>query len=182
MSRWGKLITLVRIGTALMVFGNALVTSLAFEDSRWKYLVYIFPANLGQGIVYPGILFTSLATFDHSGTFDLQYCVQYILMILRCHRLTSQYTWLDHAVTASTVYLIRSLGTVYGVAITSAIVQTTLSVRLPGALGEIPDKWRVTSLFFCGFFSCSYFPESCCGPGPPRSQGQGRTLSICLGP
>ncbi|KAK1774734.1 major facilitator superfamily domain-containing protein [Copromyces sp. CBS 386.78] len=115
MSRWGKLITLVRIGTALMVLGNALVTSLAFEDSRWKYLVYIFPANLGQGIVYPGILFTSLASFDHS----------------------------DHAVTASTVYLIRSLGTVYGVAITSAIVQTTLSVRLPGALGEIPDKWPV---------------------------------------
>ncbi|KAK3403385.1 major facilitator superfamily domain-containing protein [Sordaria brevicollis] len=115
MSRWGKLITLVRIGTFLMVFGNALVTSLAFEDSRWKYLVYIFPANLGQGIVYPGILFTSLATFDHA----------------------------DHAVTASTVYLIRSLGTVYGVAITSAIVQTTLSVRLPGALGEIPDKWSV---------------------------------------
>ncbi|EGO60979.1 hypothetical protein NEUTE1DRAFT_76640 [Neurospora tetrasperma FGSC 2508] len=115
MSRWGKLIPLVRTGTFLMVLGNALVISLAFEDSGWKYLVYIFPANLGQGIVYPGILFTSLATFDHA----------------------------DHAVTASTVYLIRSLGTVYGVAITSAIVQTTLSVRLPGALGEIPDKWRV---------------------------------------
>ena len=31
----------------------------------------------------------------------------------------------------------------YGVAVTSAIVQTTLSVRLPDALGEIPDKWRV---------------------------------------
>ena len=50
-----------------MVFGNALVTSLGFEDSAWKYYVYIFPANLGQGIVYPGILFTSLATFDHAG-------------------------------------------------------------------------------------------------------------------
>lgn len=49
----------------------------------------------------------------------------------------------DHAVSASTVYLIRSLGTVYGVAITSAIVQTTLSVRLPDALGEIADKPRV---------------------------------------
>ncbi|KAK3946866.1 major facilitator superfamily domain-containing protein [Pseudoneurospora amorphoporcata] len=108
MSRWGKLITLVRIGTALMVLGNALVTSLAFEDSRWKYLVYIFPAKLGQGTQ----AFSSLH-------------------------------WPHHAVAASTVYLIRSLGTVYGVAITSAIVQTTLSVRLPGALGEIPDKWPV---------------------------------------
>lgn len=67
MSRWGKLVTLVRVGAILMVVGNALVTSLGFEDSVWKYYVYIFPANLGQGIVYPGILFTSLATFDHAG-------------------------------------------------------------------------------------------------------------------
>jgi hypothetical protein len=67
MSKWGKLVTLVRVGAILMVVGNALVTSLGFEDSVWKYYVYIFPANLGQGIVYPGILFTSLATFDHAG-------------------------------------------------------------------------------------------------------------------
>lgn len=50
-----------------MVIGNLLVTSLDFVDSTWKYYTYIFPANLGQGIVYPGILFTSLATFDHAG-------------------------------------------------------------------------------------------------------------------
>ena len=61
------MVTLVRLGAFFMVVGNALVTSLGFEDSAWKYYVYIFPANLGQGIVYPGILFTSLATFDHAG-------------------------------------------------------------------------------------------------------------------
>ncbi|KAF9880910.1 major facilitator superfamily transporter [Colletotrichum karsti] len=115
MSRWGKLVWLVRTGAFLMLFGNALVTALQFQDSKWKYLVYIFPANLGQGIIYPAILFTTLASFDHA----------------------------DHAVSASTVYLVRSLGTVWGVAITSAIVQTTLSVRLPDALGDIPDKWRL---------------------------------------
>ncbi|KAH7158205.1 major facilitator superfamily domain-containing protein [Dactylonectria estremocensis] len=115
MSRWGKLIALVRTGAILMAFGNALVTSLGFEDSTWKYFIYVFPANLGQGIIYPGILFTSLASFDHA----------------------------DHAVSASTVYLIRSLGTVWGVSVTSAIVQTTLSVRLPDALSEVPDKWRI---------------------------------------
>ncbi|GKT67968.1 vacuolar basic amino acid transporter 2 [Colletotrichum tofieldiae] len=115
MSRWGKLIWLVRFGAFFMLFGNALVTALQFQDSKWKYLVYIFPANLGQGIIYPAILFTTLASFDHA----------------------------DHAVSASTVYLVRSLGTVWGVAITSAIVQTTLSLRLPEALGDIPDKWRV---------------------------------------
>jgi hypothetical protein len=67
MSRWGKLIGLVRTGALLMVIGNGLVTSLGFTDSAWKYFVYIFPANLGQGIVYPGMLFTSLATFEHAG-------------------------------------------------------------------------------------------------------------------
>lgn len=71
MSRWGKLVPLVRTGALLMTFGNALVTSLGFEDSAWKYFAYIFPANLGQGIIYPGILFTSLATFDHAGKRDL---------------------------------------------------------------------------------------------------------------
>lgn len=39
---------------------------------------------------------------------------------------------------ASTVYLIRSLGTVWGVSATSAIVQTTLTNRLPSALRGIP--------------------------------------------
>ena len=67
MSRWGKLTTLMRSGAILMVVGNALVTSLGFEDSKWKYFVYVFPANLGQGIIYPAILFTSLASFDHAG-------------------------------------------------------------------------------------------------------------------
>ena len=42
------------------------------------------------------------------------------------------------------MYLIRSLGTVWGVAITSAIVQSTLTVRLPEALGDIPDKEKVS--------------------------------------
>ncbi|KAK6864831.1 hypothetical protein PG995_001359 [Apiospora arundinis] len=115
MSRWGKLLTLVRVGAVLMALGNGLVASLRFEDSYWKYFVYIFPANLGQGIIFPAILFTSLASFEHS----------------------------DHAVSASTVYLIRSLGTVWGVSITSAIIQTTLSVKLPEALSDVPNKWTV---------------------------------------
>ncbi|KAI0836422.1 MFS general substrate transporter [Hypoxylon sp. FL0890] len=115
MSRWGKLIPLVRTGAILMAIGNGLVTSLNFVDSNWKYYVYIFPANLGQGIIYPGTLFTSLATFEHA----------------------------DHAVSSSTVYLIRSLGTVWGVSISAAIVQTTLSIQLPVILRDVPDKWRI---------------------------------------
>jgi hypothetical protein len=68
MSRWGKLLWIVRTGAACMVLGNALTTSLSMEEPSWKYLVYIFPANFGQGMVYPGILFTSLASFEHAGT------------------------------------------------------------------------------------------------------------------
>lgn len=69
MSRYGRLSELVRIGCFFMMLGNALVASLKFQDSKWKYLVYLFPANLGQGIAYPSILFTFLAAWDHSGTY-----------------------------------------------------------------------------------------------------------------
>lgn len=69
MSRFGKLLPLVRVGAVLMALGNGLVTSLGFYDSTWKYLLFIFPANLGQGIIYPAMLFTTLASFDHSGQF-----------------------------------------------------------------------------------------------------------------
>lgn len=67
MSQWGKLVPLMRLGAVFMVFGNALVTSFKFEDSTWKYFVYTFPASFGQGVIYPSILFTSLASFDHAG-------------------------------------------------------------------------------------------------------------------
>ncbi|KAL4985189.1 major facilitator superfamily domain-containing protein [Aspergillus falconensis] len=115
MSRYGKLSYLMRAGATLMLLGNLLVMMLDFEDSAWKYFVYVIPANLGQGVAYPAILFTMLAAFGHE----------------------------DHAVSASTVYLIRSLGTVYGVAITSAIVQNELVRSLPGALRGVPNKWKV---------------------------------------
>lgn len=143
MSRWGKLIDLVRLGALFMTFGNGLVTSLSFYDRSWKYLIYIFPANLGQGIIYPAILFTTLASFEHSGT----NCVG--------ENVDRANFSIDHAVSASTVYLVRSLGSVWGVAITASIVQNTLSWKLPSALAGIPNKdqiiddirYSVTALF-----------------------------------
>ncbi|KAK5169728.1 uncharacterized protein LTR77_005706 [Saxophila tyrrhenica] len=95
-----------------MALGNALVTSLGFSDSTWKYYLFIFPANLRQGVTYPSTLFTNIATFEHS----------------------------DHAVSASTVYLIRNMGCVWGVAITSAIVQSVLTAKLPTVLEGVKDK------------------------------------------
>lgn len=137
MSRWGKLALLVRIGAALMFVGNLLVTILRFNDSGWKYFAYIIPANLGQGIVYPGILFTFLAAFDHAG---MGYASS------NFSHMNTDPPCLDHAVSASTVYLIRSLGNVWGVAVTSAIIQNTLSSGLVEALSGLPDKWKVHPL------------------------------------
>jgi hypothetical protein len=133
MSKWGKLTTLVRTGAVLMTFGNALVTSLSFYDTKWKYLVYIFPANLGQGIIYPATLFTTLASFEHAGTWSRKN-----LLVRPADEIR-----IEHAVSASTVYLIRSLGSVWGVAITASIVQNTLSWRLPAALAGVPDRDQV---------------------------------------
>lgn len=66
MSQWGQLGHLVRLGCFLMMLGNGLVASLQYQDSSWKYIAYLFPANLGQGIVYPSILFTNIAAFEQS--------------------------------------------------------------------------------------------------------------------
>jgi MFS family permease len=66
MSRWGMLSHLVRLGCLVMVLGNGLVALLDYHDSSWKYVVYLFPANLGQGIVYPSLLFTNIAAFEQS--------------------------------------------------------------------------------------------------------------------
>ena len=52
----------------------------------------------------------------------------------------------DHAVSASTTYLVRSLGGVWGVAITSTIVQNTLKVRLESAFSRVPNREKVRIL------------------------------------
>ncbi|KAJ5190033.1 Major facilitator superfamily domain general substrate transporter [Penicillium cf. griseofulvum] len=147
MSRWGRLASIVRAGAVLMFVGNLLVALLRFNDSEWKYFVYVIPANLGQGMVYPGILFTFLAAFDHAGKILSDSCHQTHYSNLRAasHFQASLLTIssADHAVSASTVYLIRSLGTVWGVAVTSTIMQNTLNSGLGEALSGIPNKWKV---------------------------------------
>jgi hypothetical protein len=50
---------------------------------------------------------------------------------------------IEQAVSTSIVYLVRSLGTVWGVAATSTIIQNVLTTRLPLALAGIPDKEKV---------------------------------------
>jgi hypothetical protein len=149
MSRWGNLVTLVRIGALFMTLGNGLVTSLSFNDNKWKYLVFIFPANLGQGIIYPATLFSTLASFNHSGK------LVHFRVDKTCTITVELTSVSDHAVSASTVYLIRSLGSVWGVAITATIVQNTLAWRLPAALAGSPNLEKV-QLFYVHLFKGSW--------------------------
>ena len=133
MSRWGMLAWLVRCGTIVMTVGNLLVASLGFEDSAWKYFIFLFPANLGLGMTNPSVLFSFISAFEHRGK-----CLCFLREL--SEMLTSH---AEQAVATSLVYLIRSLGNIYGVTITSAIVQNVLVVRLPEALRHVENKDKV---------------------------------------
>ena len=134
MSRWGKLSQLVRAGCFFMILGNGLIASLQYHDSSWKYILYLFPANIGQGIVFPSILFTNISAFEQSREFVS------VAMQARTDRVIEQ------AVSTSMVYLFRSMGMVWGVAAASTIIQNILSSKLPGALSGIPNKEKVIPL------------------------------------
>ena len=77
MSRWGMLNHLVRLGCFLMVIGNGVMATLNYHDSSWKYIVYLFPANLGQGIVFPSILFTNIAAFQQTRMYQALQVLNY---------------------------------------------------------------------------------------------------------
>ncbi|KAL2162505.1 hypothetical protein VTH06DRAFT_7419 [Thermothelomyces fergusii] len=116
----------VRLGTATMLLGNLLAVTMGKEGNRWIDFVFLLPANLGLGLTNPSVLFSFVSLFEHS----------------------------EQAVATSTVYLIRSMGSIYGVTVTSAIVQNVLLARLPATLGdaateELVEKLR-QSLFAIG--------------------------------
>ncbi|KAK3489914.1 major facilitator superfamily domain-containing protein [Neurospora crassa] len=108
----------VRLGTAMTLIGNMLAVTLGTTGDRRKEFIYLVPATLGLGLTHPSILFSFVSLFEHR----------------------------DQAVATSTVYLIRSMGTIYGVTITSAIVQNVLMVRLPATLGEAATDTLVEKL------------------------------------
>ncbi|KAJ6186739.1 hypothetical protein N7519_008040 [Penicillium mononematosum] len=94
--------------------------------SRWGRLASI--VRVGAALMFVGNVLVTLLRFN-----DSQW--KYFAYVIPAN--------LDHAVSASTVYLIRSLGTVWGVAVTATIMQNTLNSGLGEALSGIPDKWKV---------------------------------------
>lgn len=115
MSRYDCLRWLVRSGTGLMALGIYLVSCLSSTSAGWELIAYLIPANVGQGICFPGMLFTFMTAFHHD----------------------------HHAVSTSLNYLFRNLGMVWGVSAVSAIVQNGLKNKLPDALAGVPDADRL---------------------------------------
>lgn len=126
MHRGYRLAYSVRLGTALMLLGNVLVWSMGTTGTRWKEFIYLVPANMGLGLTNPSVLFSFISLCEQKG----------MCSPLSCSASNSPFVS-EQAVATSTVYLIRSMGTIYGVTITTAIVQNVLISRLPRTLG--PD-------------------------------------------
>jgi hypothetical protein len=65
MSRWRMLSHLVQAGNFFMVLRTSLITTLDYYDWTWKYVAYLFQANLGHGIAYLSILLTNIAALSN---------------------------------------------------------------------------------------------------------------------
>lgn len=82
MSRNGSLRKMIWVGLGLVVLGNGLILTLKRANPDWKYIVYLLPAGLGQGMAYPSLLFTFIRMADTSGECSLS------LYTLRIPKLT----------------------------------------------------------------------------------------------
>jgi len=129
----------VRIGTALILLGNVLACTMGTSGSRWKEFVYLLPANLGLGLTNPSVLFSFVSLFEHRGKGTPPPDADRNSPLL------------EQAVATSTVYLIRSMGTIYGVTVTASIVQNVLMARLPETLGpDATDEVRSSRVAVSG--------------------------------
>ncbi|KAK0721894.1 major facilitator superfamily domain-containing protein [Lasiosphaeria miniovina] len=75
----------VRKETALMLVGNILACIMGTAGNRWTEMAYLVPANLGVGLTNPSVLFSFVSLFEYR----------------------------EQAVATSTVYLIRSMGSIF---------------------------------------------------------------------
>ena len=62
----------------------------------------------------------------------------------------------EQAVSTSMVYLFRSLGTVWGVAASSTLIQNVLAQRLPLLLADQPDSEKVRTLAIFAYRYVNY--------------------------
>lgn len=113
-SRTGRLFDTLALGTGLLMVGTIMFCLMPADIPSWAYLAFLIPANLGSGFLMPSTLMSILATSSQE----------------------------DQAVATSTLIMWRSLGGVFGVAMSSLIVQNGLLVFLERTVTG-PDKRAV---------------------------------------
>lgn len=106
MAKYSVFSNLVLLGTSLMAIGNFLGLAISKDIPTWVTNLLLIPANLGQGLVYPSSLFLFVYYFDS----------------------------FKQASSTSTVYLMRNIGGVWGIASITAITQAILKKILRGHL------------------------------------------------
>lgn len=137
MSKFDCLKILLYVGIFLMLLGNFLFMFIAADASDWLVALFLVPANLGQGITFPSSLFTFIFAFKK----------------------------IDQATATSTLYLFRSIGTVWGVAGSAGIVQFCFGRHFKTALkGAISDE-KITELITKITSNTSYLKKL---SGPPK--------------
>ncbi|KAJ9156229.1 Mfs transporter [Pleurostoma richardsiae] len=105
-----RLSLLTRAGLLCLIVGGWFNLSLGMTDPLWKYSVYLMVGSFGQGMAYPSSLFGFIRACDHK----------------------------EHAVATSLLYLVRSMGAVWGVASVSTVTQTVLASKMSDAFSDKP--------------------------------------------
>lgn len=62
-----NLTLLTRGGLFLCFLGASLTVTLGMQDPGWKYSCFLAFGNLGQGIVYPSLLFGTIRASEQKG-------------------------------------------------------------------------------------------------------------------
>lgn len=106
MSKWDCLPTLLKGGIIMMGLGNTLFTFLTDSTPNWITAIFLLPSNVGQGMAFPASLFSFIFAFPKS----------------------------DQATATSALYLFRAIGSVWGVAGSSSVIQFFVSKRLRSSL------------------------------------------------
>ena len=118
MSKYNCLRLLLYIGISLMFLGNFLFLFIEKTSPNWLIGLFLIPANLGQGITFPTTLFTFIFMFSKS----------------------------DQATATSTLYLFRSIGSIWGVAISAGVIQLSFAGLLRSNLKGLLDENKIKKL------------------------------------
>lgn len=118
MSKFNCLQTLLYAGIFLMTLGNFLFLFIERDSPNWLVGLFLIPANLGQGVTFPATLFTFIFAFPKG----------------------------RQATATSTLYLFRSIGSVWGVAMSTGVIQFYFSKYLRSDLKGLLDEEKINEL------------------------------------